>query len=257
MSRDNETPDSKQNKTPIAAEEGANVRREFLKGAALAGAATAGYLMNFNAPGGIAVPEASAADYKIDLDDTALRVRAIESLLVEKGLVQPAALAAIVQKYETQIGPHNGAAVVARAWTDPAFKTRLLAHATSAIAELGFSGVQGEDMVVVENTPAVHNVVVCTLCSCYPWPTLGLPPNWYKSAAYRSRVVIDPRSVLAEFGVTVPADKEIRVWDSNAELRYLVLPERPAGSEGLDAAALAKLVTRDSMIGTGVAKSAA
>jgi nitrile hydratase len=257
MSRDNETPDSKQNKTAIVAEQGANVRREFLKGAALAGAATAGYLMKFNAPGGIAVPEASAADYKIDLDDTALRVRAIESLLVEKGLVQPAALAAIVQKYETQIGPHNGAAVVARAWTDPAFKTRLLAHGTSAIAELGFSGVQGEDMVVVENTPAVHNVVVCTLCSCYPWPTLGLPPNWYKSAAYRSRVVIDPRSVLAEFGVTVPADKEIRVWDSNAELRYLVLPERPPGSEGLDAAALAKLVTRDSMIGTGVAKSAA
>jgi len=187
--------------------------------------------------------------------DTALRVRAIESLLVEKGLVQPAALAAIVEAYETRIGPHNGAQVVARAWTDPAYKARLLTDATTAIAELGFSGVQGEDMVVVENTPTVHNVVVCTLCSCYPWPTLGLPPNWYKSAPYRSRVVIDPRGVLAEFGVVLPAEKEVRVWDSNAELRYLVLPERPAGTEGLDEAALAALVTRDSMIGTGLVKA--
>jgi len=189
-------------------------------------------------------------------DDVALRVRAIESLLIEKGLVQPAALAAIVETYETKIGPHNGASVVARAWSDPAFKARLLADATPAIAELGFSGVQGEDMVVVENTPAVHNMVVCTLCSCYPWPTLGLPPNWYKSAPYRARAVIDPRGVLAEFGVSVPAEREIRVWDSNAELRYLVLPERPAGTEDLDEAALAALVTRDSMIGTGVAKPA-
>ncbi len=189
-------------------------------------------------------------------DDIALRVRAIESLLVEKGLVQPAALAAIVETYETKVGPHNGARVVARAWSDPAFKARLLADATPAIAELGFSGVQGEDMVVVENTPAVHNMVVCTLCSCYPWPTLGLPPNWYKSAPYRARAVIDPRGVLAEFGVGVPAEQEVRVWDSNAELRYLVLPERSAGTEGLDEAALAALVTRDSMIGTGVAKSA-
>jgi nitrile hydratase len=187
--------------------------------------------------------------------DTALRVRAIESLLVEKGLVQPAALAAIVEAYETRIGPHNGAQVVARAWTDPAYKARLLADATAAIAELGFSGVQGEDMVVVENTTSVHNVVVCTLCSCYPWPTLGLPPNWYKSAPYRSRVVIDPRGVLAEFGVVLPAEKEVRVWDSNAELRYLVLPERPAGTEALDEAALAALVTRDSMIGTGLVKA--
>jgi len=178
-------------------------------------------------------------------NDVALRVRAIESLLVEKGLVQPAALAAIVETYETKIGPHNGASVVARAWSDPAFKARLLADATSTIAELGFSGVQGEDMVVVENTPAVHNMVVCTLCSCYPWPTLGLPPNWYKSAPYRARAVIDPRGVLAEFGVSVPAEQEIRVWDSNAELRYLVLPERPAGTEGMDEAALAALVTRD------------
>ena len=192
----------------------------------------------------------------MDGNDTALRVRAIESLLVEKGLVQPAALAAIVEKYETQIGPHNGAAVVARAWADPDYKTRLLTDATAAIAELGFSGVQGEDMMVVENTPAVHNMVVCTLCSCYPWPTLGLPPNWYKSAPYRARSVIDPRGVLAEFGVTLPPEKEIRVWDSNAELRYLVLPERPPGTEGLDEAALAKLVTRDSMIGTGVAQHA-
>jgi nitrile hydratase len=191
----------------------------------------------------------------MDDNDTALRVRAIESLLIEKGLVQPAALAAIVEKYETQIGPHNGAAVVARAWTDPAYKARLLADATAAIAELGFTGVQGEDMVVVENTPAVHNMVVCTLCSCYPWPTLGLPPNWYKSAPYRSRSVIDPRGVLAEFGVVVAPDKEIRVWDSNAELRYLVLPERPAGTEALAEAELAKLVTRDSMIGTGIVQS--
>lgn len=189
-------------------------------------------------------------------DDVALRVRAIESLLIEKGLVQPAALAAIVETYETKIGPHNGAQVVARAWTDPAFKARLLSDATGAIAELGFSGVQGEDMVVVENTPTVHNMVVCTLCSCYPWPTLGLPPNWYKSAPYRARVVIDPRGVLSEFGVDLPPEKEVRVWDSNAELRYLVLPERPAGTEGMDAAALAALVTRDAMIGTGVAAAA-
>ena len=189
--------------------------------------------------------------------DTALRVRAIESLLVEKQLVAPAALAAIVEKYETKIGPHNGAAVVAKAWADPAYKARLMADATAAIAELGYSGVQGEDMVVVENTPAVHNMVVCTLCSCYPWPTLGLPPNWYKSAPYRARAVIDPRGVLSEFGVELPAETEVRVWDSNAELRYLVLPERPAGTDGLDEAALAALVTRDAMIGTGMAKPAA
>lgn len=195
----------------------------------------------------------------MDTDDggIALRVRAIESLLVEKGLVDPAALSAIVDTYETKIGPHNGAAVVAKAWTDPAYKARLLTDATAAIAELGFSGVQGEDMVVVENTPAVHNMVVCTLCSCYPWPTLGLPPDWYKSAPYRARSVIDPRGVLAEFGVTVSPDKEVRVWDSNAELRYLVLPERPAGTENLDEASLAALITRDAMIGTGLAKPAA
>ncbi len=189
--------------------------------------------------------------------DVALRVRALESLLVEKGLVQPAALAAIVETYETKIGPRNGARVVARAWADPAFKSRLLADATAAIAELGFSGVQGEDMVVVENTKQVHNMVVCTLCSCYPWPTLGLPPNWYKSAPYRARAVIDPRGVLTEFGVDLPPEKEVRVWDSNAELRYLVLPERPAGTESMDEAALAELVTRDAMIGTGMVKAGA
>jgi len=189
--------------------------------------------------------------------DVALRVRALESLLVEKGLVQPAALAAIVETYETKIGPRNGARVVARAWADPAFKSRLLADATAAIAELGFSGVQGEDMVVVENTKQVHNMVVCTLCSCYPWPTLGLPPNWYKSAPYRARAVIDPRGVLTEFSVDLPPEKEVRVWDSNAELRYLVLPERPAGTESMDEAALAELVTRDAMIGTGMVKAGA
>ena len=189
--------------------------------------------------------------------DVSLRVKAIESLLIEKGLVDPAALEAIVETYETKIGPHNGAKVVAKAWTDPAYKERLLKDATAAIAELGFSGVQGEDMVVVENTPDVHNVVVCTLCSCYPWPTLGLPPNWYKAAPYRSRVVIDPRGVLKDdFGVEVPADSEVRVWDSNAELRYLVLPERPKGSESMSEEQLAGLVTRDSMIGTGLAGSA-
>ncbi len=186
-------------------------------------------------------------------DDTALRVKALESLLLEKGLIDPKALSEIVETYETKIGPHNGARVVARAWTDPVYKERLLEDATVAIAELGYSGIQGEDMIVVENTATVHNLVVCTLCSCYPWPTLGLPPNWYKSAPYRARVVIDPRGVLAEFGVTVPEGTEVRVWDSNAELRYLVLPMRPQGSDGFDEADLAGLVTRDSMIGTGLA----
>ncbi|GAC1634693.1 MAG: nitrile hydratase subunit alpha [Nevskia sp.] len=189
------------------------------------------------------------------LSDVVLRVKALESLLTEKGLVNPEALDAIVDTYEKKIGPRNGAQVVAKAWSDPAYKARLLADGTKAIAELGYSGVQGEDMVVVENTPAVHNMVVCTLCSCYPWPTLGLPPVWYKSAPYRSRAVIDPRGVLREFGVDLPETTEVRVWDSNAELRYFVLPLRPAGSEGLSAAQLAALVTRDSMIGTGLAAS--
>ena len=181
--------------------------------------------------------------------DVALRVKALESLLVEKGLVDRAALDAIVDAYETKIGPRNGARVVARAWIDPAFKERLLADATAAIAELGYGGGQGEDMIVLENTPAVHNLIVCTLCSCYPWPVLGLPPVWYKSAPYRSRAVIDPRGVLHEFGLDVAEDVEVRVWDSTAELRYMVLPERPAGTDHLSEEQLAALVTRDSMIG--------
>ena len=189
------------------------------------------------------------------LSDTELRIKALESLLAEKGLIDPAAIDEIIETYETKIGPRNGAKVVARAWTDPAYKKRLLENGTEAIAELGFSGVQGEDMVVVENTKDVHNMVVCTLCSCYPWPTLGLPPVWYKAAPYRARAVSDPRGVLKEFGVTLPEDTEIRVWDSNAELRYLVLPQRPEGTEGLSEDELAELVTRDSMIGVGLPRS--
>lgn len=182
--------------------------------------------------------------------DPALRVKALESLLVEKGLVDRAALDALVDLYEHKIGPRNGARVVARAWTDPAYKQRLLTDASAAIAELGYTGLQGEHMSVVENSPTVHNLVVCTLCSCYPWPVLGLPPVWYKSSAYRSRAVIDPRGVLREFGLDVSDDVEVRVWDSTAELRYLVLPERPAHTEHFSEDALAVLVTRDSMIGT-------
>ena len=185
--------------------------------------------------------------------DMALRVKALESLLVEKGLVDPAALDAIIETYEHKVGPRNGARVVARAWSDPAYKARLMADATAAIAELDYGGRQGEHMVVVENTDAVHNLVVCTLCSCYPWPVLGLPPVWYKSSPYRSRAVIDPRGVLAEFGLTLTDQVEVRVWDSTAEIRYLVLPQRPAGTEGLDEEALANLVSRDSMIGVALA----
>ena len=169
--------------------------------------------------------------------------------MVEKGLVDPAALDAIIETYEHKVGPRNGARVVAKAWSDPAYRARLMSDATAAIAELDYEGRQGEHMVVVENTPAVHNLVVCTLCSCYPWPVLGLPPTWYKSSPYRSRAVIDPRGVMAEFGTSLPADTEIHVWDSTAEVRYMVLPERPTGTEGLDEAALADLVTRDGMIG--------
>ncbi|HXH84381.1 MAG TPA: nitrile hydratase subunit alpha [Candidatus Tectomicrobia bacterium] len=183
------------------------------------------------------------------LSDVELRVRALESLLVDKGLVDPAALDALIDTYETKVGPRNGARVVARAWVDPAYRERLLRDATSAIRELGYTGRQGEDMVVVENTPKVHNLVVCTLCSCYPWPVLGLPPVWYKSAPYRSRAVIDPRGVLREFGLDLPDDVEVRVWDSTAELRYLVLPERPPGTDGMTEDELAALVTRDAMIG--------
>ena len=187
------------------------------------------------------------------LGEMDLRVRALESLLTEKGYIDPAALDVLIDTYQTRIGPRNGAQVVARAWTDAAFHDWLLQDATGAIASLGYSGRQGEHMVAVANTPAQHNLVVCTLCSCYPWPVLGLPPTWYKSAPYRARAVRDPRGVLADFGVVLPETTALRVWDSTAEVRYLVIPQRPAGSHGLDEAALAALVTRDSMIGTGLA----
>ena len=188
-------------------------------------------------------------DHQAVPSDLALRVKALESLLVEKGLVDPAALDELIDTYENKVGPRNGARVVARAWVDPAYKQRLLTEATAAIAELGYGGRGGEHMVVVENTPKLHNLIVCTLCSCYPWPVLGLPPVWYKSAQYRSRAVIDPRGVLREFGLELGDDVEVRVWDSTAELRYLVLPERPLGTEKLSEDALAALVTRDAMIG--------
>jgi nitrile hydratase len=182
--------------------------------------------------------------------DPALRVKALESVLLELGLVDPATIEAWIETYETRIGPHNGAKVVARAWVDPGFRRRLLADGSAAIAEMDLLGTQGRHMVVVENTPSVHNLVVCTLCSCYPWPLLGLPPRWYKSAPYRSRAIMDPRSVLREFGVELSPDVEIRVWDSTAEIRYLVLPERPPGTEKMSEDELASLVTRDAMIGT-------
>jgi nitrile hydratase subunit alpha len=189
-------------------------------------------------------------DHQEQPSDPALRVMALESLLVEKGLVDPAALDELIDTYEHKIGPRNGARVVARAWLDPAFKQRLLTDASSAVAELGYVSAGREHLVVLENTPERHNLVVCTLCSCYPWPVLGLPPVWYKSAPYRSRAVIDPRSVLREFGLELDEDVEIRVWDSTSEMRYLVLPERPAGTEGMSEDELAELVTRDAMIGT-------
>ncbi|HMN73089.1 MAG TPA: nitrile hydratase subunit alpha [Rhodoblastus sp.] len=187
-----------------------------------------------------------------ELSDVALRVRALETVLAEKGLIDPAALDVIVDTYETRVGPRNGARVVARAWSDPAFKARLLEDGAQAIAELGYGGRGGEHTAVVENTPTTHNMVVCTLCSCYPWPVLGLPPVWYKSAPYRSRAVIDPRGVLADFGVSLPEAVDIRVWDSTSEMRYLVLPMRPEGTEGWSEERLADLVTRDSMIGVGL-----
>ncbi len=222
------------------AKEGSVDRRTFLKEAAVGAAALA------SQDCGPAVPE---HDHQAVPSDVALRVKALESLLVEKGMVDRAALDAVVDTYENKVGPRNGARVVARAWVDPAYKKRLLADGTSAIAELGYSGAQGEYMVVLENGPTVHNLVVCTLCSCYPWPTLGLPPVWYKSAPYRSRAVIDPRGVLREFGLELPDGVEVRVWDSTAEIRYLVLPERPKGTETMSEEELAALVTRDSMIG--------
>jgi nitrile hydratase len=184
------------------------------------------------------------------LSDLQLRVKALESLLIDKGLVDPAALDVLIDTYETKVGPRNGARVVARAWVDPEFKQRLLADGTAAVAEFGFVGRQTDKLVVLENTPRVHNLVVCTLCSCYPWAVLGLPPVWYKSSPYRSRAVLDPRGVLKEFGLTLPEDVEIRIWDSTAEVRYMVLPERPAGTESLGEDALGALVTRDAMIGT-------
>lgn len=186
------------------------------------------------------------------LGEMDVRVRALETLLTQKGYVDPVALDAIIETYETKIGPHNGARVVAKAWADPAYKAWLLKDATSAIASMGYMGRQGEHMVVVENTPDTHHVVVCTLCSCYPWPVLGLPPVWYKSAPYRSRVVIEPRSVLKDFGLSLPESTRIRVWDSTAEIRYLVLPMRPNNTDGWTQEQLAKLVTRDAMIGTGL-----
>ncbi|WP_201864761.1 nitrile hydratase subunit alpha [Microvirga soli] len=188
------------------------------------------------------------------LSEIELRVRALESILVEKGYVDPAAIDALVETYEVKVGPRNGAKVVAKAWADPAYREWLRTDATAAIASLGFIGRQGEHMVAVENTPDEHNMVVCTLCSCYPWPVLGLPPAWYKSAPYRSRAVLDPRGVLAEFGVDLPETTRIRIWDSTAEVRYLVIPMRPEGTEGMSEEALAELVTRDSMIGTGLAR---
>ena len=187
-----------------------------------------------------------------ELDATELRVRALQSLLAEKGYIDPAALDAIVDTYQTRVGPRNGARVVARAWSDPAYRDWLLRDATAAVASMGYTGRQGEHLVAVANTAEVHNMVVCTLCSCYPWPVLGLPPVWYKSAPYRSRAVRDPRGVLADFGITLPEGRQVRVWDSTAEVRYLVLPERPEGTEGYGEEQLAALVTRDAMIGTGL-----
>lgn len=190
-----------------------------------------------------------------ELSETQLRVRALETVLTEKGYVDPATLDVLIETYEKKVGPRNGARVVARAWADPAYRARLLKDATPAIGEIGYAGRQGEHIVALENTPKRHNMVVCTLCSCYPWPVLGLPPVWYKSFAYRSRTVKEPRSVLAEFGVSLPATTEIRVWDSTAETRFLVLPMRPAETHGWSEDKLAELVTRDCMIGTGLPKT--
>ena len=220
-------------------------RRRFLKGA-VAGAAG---LMTKPKKGSPQQHEDHDHDHQVVPSDPALRTKALETLLVQKGLVDPVTLDLLVDAYQTKIGPQNGAKVIARAWIDPAYKKRLLENAPKTIAELGYTTGEADDMNVVENGPKVHNLVVCTLCSCYPWTLLGLPPRWYKSDAYRSRAVIDPRGILSEFGLTLPDEVEIRVWDSTAELRYLVLPERPAGTERMSEQELAALVTRDSMVG--------
>jgi len=235
---------------PAAQGRAANHRYYLLLGAALV-TGVASFIYEI----GWIRPMSEHHDHDAPLPDTVLRVKALESLLTEKGLVDPKALDILIDTYETKVGPRNGARVVARAWVDEAYRQRLLDDATAAIAEFGFMGRQSEHMVVVENTPGQHNMVVCTLCSCYPWAVLGLPPVWYKSAPYRARAVMDPRGVLREFGVELDDDVEIRIWDSTAEIRYLVLPQRPAGTEGMDEEALAELVTRDSMIGVGLAKS--
>jgi nitrile hydratase len=218
-------------------------RRDFLAAAATAaGAAAAGDLAH-------AEEHRHGHTHQVVPSDLTLRAKSLESLLVEKGLVDRAALDALIDTFEHKVGPRNGARVIARAWVDPAYKQRLLTNADAAIAEFGYGGLQDVRILVVENTPVLHNLVVCTLCSCYPWAVLGLPPVWYKSAPYRSRSVIDPRGVLREFGLELPADVEVRVWDSTADLRYLVLPERPAGTETFTEDALAALITRDAMIG--------
>ena len=220
-------------------------RRGFLRAAmTAAGAASTPDLVHAQSPG--AAPD---HEHQAVPSDLALRVKSLESLLVEKGLVDPAVLDALIDTMEHKVGPRNGARVIARAWVDPAYKKRLLANAPAAIAELGYNSGQGEHMLVVENGPKVHNLIVCTLCSCYPWPVLGLPPVWYKSAPYRSRAVIDPRGILREFGTQLADDVEVRVWDSTAELRHIVLPERPAGTETMTEEQLAALITRDAMVG--------
>ncbi len=198
----------------------------------------------------------AGSTHRAPLTDVQVRVRALESLLVEKGAVNPETLDAIIDHFENKVGPHIGASIVARAWTDPAFKARLLEDASGTMAELGYTGIEGSHMVVVENTEKIHNLVVCTLCSCYPWPVLGLPPNWYKSTPYRARAVRDPRGMLKEFGLELAQDTEVRVWDSNAEIRYLVLPRRPDGTEDMSEEELQALITRDSMVGTGLVSPA-
>ena len=232
-----------------SSDEKAMDRRKFLKGAAQTAAVSVAAIATQGQSANAQQQSDDNHDHQVIPSDIALRVKALETVLTEKRMINPADIDELVDTYENRIGPRNGALVVARAWTDPDFKARLLADGTEAIGEMGYLGAQGEHMVVVENTAQVHNLVVCTLCSCYPWSTLGLPPRWYKSAPYRSRTVIDPRGVLQEFGLEIDDDVEVRVWDSTAEMRYLVLPERPTGTESMSTEELAGIVTRDSMIG--------